>query len=85
YAPEVIQAFQATLNQIKLKKKDTRFLLIGFSGGASVAALIASDRVDVVGLITVAGDLNHVALNHHHHTSPLTGSLNPMEITEKVE
>ncbi|MCS5712131.1 alpha/beta fold hydrolase [Candidatus Berkiella aquae] len=85
YAPEVIEAFQATLNQIKLKKKDTRFLLIGFSGGASVAALIASNRSDVVGLITVAGDLNHVALNRHHQTSPLTGSLNPMDVTEKVE
>jgi len=83
YAKEVIQAFQATLNQ--MKKQDQKFLLIGFSGGASIAALIASDRNDVVGLITVAGDLNHVALNQHHHTSPLTGSLNPMDIAPKLQ
>ncbi len=82
YAPEVVAAFQATLNAIK---KDTqKFLLIGFSGGASIAALIASERDDVVGLITVAGDLNHVALNHYHHTSPLTGSLNPTDVAHKL-
>lgn len=90
YAPEVVAAFQATLDAIK---KDTHtpipaaqtFLLIGFSGGASIAALIASDRDDVVGLMTVAGDLNHVALNQHHHTSPLTGSLNPTDVAHKLK
>lgn len=89
YAPEVIAAFQATLDAIK---KDTHFslpmaqtfLLIGFSGGASIATLVASERSDVVGLVTVAGDLNHVALNHFHHTTPLTGSLNPMDVVHKL-
>ncbi len=83
YAKEVVQAFQVTLDHIK-ERRDTKFLLIGFSGGASIAALIASERNDVVGLITVAGDLNHVALNQHHHTSPLTGSLNPMDVASKL-
>lgn len=83
YAKEVVQAFQATLDQIK--QRDQKFLLIGFSGGASIAALVASERNDVVGLITVAGDLNHVALNQYHHTSPLTGSLNPMDIASKLQ
>lgn len=83
YSTEVLQAFHSTLDQIR--DKDTRFLLIGFSGGASIAALIASDRKDVVGLITVAGDLNHVVLNRHHQTSPLTGSLNPMNIASKLK
>jgi len=87
YSSEVLQAFHATLDQIAQKdaQKDTHFLLIGFSGGASIAALIASDRKDVVGLITVAGDLNHVALNRYHHTTALTGSLNPMDVASKLQ
>lgn len=85
YAKEVVQAFHATLDQLKENQKDIHFLLIGFSGGASIAALIASNRNDVVGLITVAGDLNHAALNRHHHTSPLTGSLNPIEVAFKLQ
>jgi hypothetical protein len=93
YAKEVIQAFQDILDRIKENhppsqdglRRDLKFVLIGFSGGASIAALIASERSDVEGLITVAGDLNHVALNQHHRTTPLKGSLNPMEVASKLQ
>lgn len=86
YAKEVVQAFQATLTQIKESNPHSQgFILIGFSGGASIAALIASERNDVFGLITVAGDLNHVALNRHHRTTPLSGSLNPTDVADKLQ
>jgi dienelactone hydrolase len=58
YAAEVIKAMNDVLSQIKTKTKNTEFMLIGFSGGANVAALLASQRSDVRGLITVAGDLD---------------------------
>ncbi len=85
YAPEVIQAAHEALDQIKLKTKSTNFVLIGFSGGASIAALVASQRTDVVGLITVAGDLDNDALNRFHHTTPLTGSLNPIKVAHLLK
>lgn len=85
YAPEVIAAFDQVLNQLKEKNKNSHFVLIGFSGGASIAALIAAERNDVSGLITVAGDLNHVALNEYHHTTPLKGSLNPTKVAAKLK
>lgn len=85
YAPEVIASFNQVLDHIKLSKKNTNFVLIGFSGGASVATLLATQRSDVVGLITVAGDLNHELLNKHHKTSPLTGSLNPSTVAYKIK
>lgn len=85
YAKEVIQAENEVLDQIKAKFKNKQFVLVGFSGGASVAALLASERQDIATLITVAGDLNHVELNKYHHTSPLKGSLNPTDVAYKLK
>ncbi len=85
YAPEVISSINETLDQIKNTKKNTNYVLVGFSGGASVAALVAAHRDDVVGLITVAGDLNHELLNKHHKTTPLSGSLNPSHFAHKLQ
>ena len=85
YAPEVVASISETMDHIKNTKKNTNYVLIGFSGGASVAALVAAQRNDVIGLITVAGDLNHELLNQHHKTSPLTGSLNPSYFANKIK
>ncbi len=85
YAPEVIASMNEVLDQLKEKSKNTHFVLIGFSGGASVATLIAAQRKDISGLITVAGDLNHETLNQYHKTTPLTGSLNPSNVAHLVK
>lgn len=85
YAPEVILAFHETLDQLKLKTKKTHLYLVGFSGGASVAALLAAERKDVVCLTTVAGDLNHEALSQYHQTTPLSNSLNPITIASQLK
>ena len=84
YAEEIIKTMDQTLDQIKAKQHNVEFTLVGFSGGASVAALLASRRNDISLLITVAGDLDHVILNKHHRTTPLNGSLNPYTLTEKL-
>lgn len=83
YAPEVIQSTMDVLDTLK-DKRDIQFKIVGFSGGASVATLLTSQRKDIVALVTVAGDLNHDALNKHHHTSPLTGSLNPIHVASNL-
>lgn len=85
YSEEVINSMNQTLNQIKEKAKNTHFVLVGFSGGASVATLVASRRQDIQSIITVAGDLDHHALTDHHGTTPLHGSLNPMHVTEQIK
>lgn len=77
YAEEVIAAVQGVMDQPKYA--NARWVLIGFSGGASVATLVASERDDVDQILTVAGDLNHVVLNDYHGTTPLSGSLNPSD------
>lgn len=85
YAQEVIDATNDVLDQIKTKMHNHHFVLIGFSGGASVATLICQRRDDIAGLITVAGDLDHGALNRYHHTSSLRGSLNPSRFAAKLK
>jgi pimeloyl-ACP methyl ester carboxylesterase len=80
YAPEVI----ASVNEVLDRYAGKQFVLIGFSGGASVATLVAGQRQDVARLITVAGDLNHTLLNQYHQTTPLSGSLNPSDNIELV-
>lgn len=52
--------------------------LVGYSGGAAVAALVAARRSDVSSLRTIAGNLDHVALNDFHRVSRMEGSLDPI-------
>ena len=59
--------------------------LIGYSGGAAVAALVAAQRQDVETLRTVAGNLDPEALNRYHKVSSLSGSLNPMDAAQKLK
>ena len=58
--------------------------LVGFSGGGTIAALLAATRDDVDRLITVAGNLNHQAWTTHHSISPLSHSLNPADYREQL-
>lgn len=58
--------------------------LVGFSGGGAVAALVAARRGDVASLRTVAGNLDHRALNAHHRVSPMPASLNAVDVAPRL-
>ncbi len=58
FSPEVIAAYNAALDEVKLRYDISEFNLVGYDGGANIAAVIASQRPDVVSLRTVAGNLN---------------------------
>jgi len=47
--------------------------------------LLAAKRSDVIQLVTVAGNLDHVAWTSLHHISPLDGSLNPSDAWEALQ
>ncbi len=79
FAPEVIEASDQAINLLKLRFGANRLVLVGYSGGGAVAALVAARRNDVVRLITVAGNLDHRAWTDLHHIPPLDGSLNPAD------
>lgn len=79
FSPEVIVSTNQAIDQIKHKFGAQKLILVGYSGGAAVAALAAAKRNDVVKLVTVAGNLDHAHWAKQHHLSPLSGSLNPAD------
>lgn len=85
FSEKIIHAMDQAVTQIKQGRK-TRQLkskplhLIGFSGGACIAVLIAARRTDVASIRTVAGDLDHQRMTEYHHTLPLDAAcLNPKD------
>lgn len=84
FSPEVINAMNAALDNIKRKYDIPQFNLVGFSGGGAIAALLTAQRDDVVSLRTVAGNLDHALLNRMHGVSPMPNSLNPVDIAAKI-
>lgn len=79
FSPEVVAASLIAVEQLKQRFGALRLVLIGYSGGAAVASLVASQRQDVDRLITVAGNLDHQAWAIEHGLWPLEGSLNPAD------
>lgn len=58
FAPEVIEAYNTALDNIANLYDITGFHLVGYDGGANIAAVLAAKRADVLSLRTVAGNLN---------------------------
>ncbi len=58
FSPEIINAYNTALNDIKARYSIREFNLIGFDGGAVIAAMLADQRKDVVSLRSVAGTLD---------------------------
>lgn len=85
FAPEVISSMSEAIDQLKLRAKSDKIDLIGYSGGAAVAVLITAERKDIASIRTIAGNLNPEALNKYHRVSPLTGSLDPMNVAERIK
>lgn len=85
YGKEVFLSLHALLDHIKQDRLHLRFLLIGFSGGGNIAAILSAERQDVVGFITVAGNLDHERLSQYHQTTPLRGSLNAKHYLDRLK
>ncbi len=83
-APDVILAYNQALDQLKAQYHVVNFNLIGYSGGAAVAALVAAGRSDVLSLRTVAGNIDYAAFTAYHHVSPLDASRDPIEVAPQL-
>lgn len=85
YADEIITSINKVINWGMKRAKADSLILIGYSGGGTVATLIAARRNDVKWLVTVAANLDHRLWTEMHRVQPLSGSLNAADITQKIE
>lgn len=82
---KIIESYSEVLNIIKENSKIKTFSLIGYSGGGAVALLLAVKRNDINSIITIAGNLDHKKWSDYHNITPLNGSLNPIDFTNKLK
>ncbi len=81
FSEDVINAYSEALDEIAKRYDITSFHLIGYSGGAALATLIATQRNDILSLRTVSGILNHDTQRSINGLPALTDSLNPANET----
>lgn len=74
FAPEVMSAYEEVLNDIAARYDITGFHLVGYDGGANIAAVLAARRQDVLSLRTVAGNLNPEFAAENNGFAGLSGS-----------
>ena len=84
FSPDVMAAYDKILDKIKAEFCPSSFVLFGYSGGGTVAALLAAQRNDVSLLVTVAGNLDVDAWVKKHGLTPLNGSLNPADFMDSL-
>lgn len=84
YAPEVVASMNQAVSHFAARAPGQRINLVGYSGGGAVAVLIAAQRHDVASLRTVAGNLDHVAVNQLHGVSQMPESENPIDYARQV-
>ena len=84
FSKEVINAMNSAINNLKNKSQSKEINIIGYSGGAAIAVIIAAQRNDIASLRTIAGNLDSEAVNRYHNVSILQGSMNPIDFAGKI-
>lgn len=77
YSSTIVKTMAVALKQLLKQLNKKRAVLIGYSGGGTLAMLLARHLKNAPGIVTVAGNLDIEAWSHLHGYSTLAGSLNP--------
>lgn len=85
YSNQVITTLNQAIDQAKGKAGASQLRLVGYSGGGTLATLLAAQRTDVCQLITVAANLDIELWARHHRVSPLWGSQTPLHYGDALQ
>lgn len=85
YSDLVVRSMSRAITAMKIRYQASQIRLIGFSGGGTVATIVAALRDDVELLVTVAGNLDHKRWTDFNEIDPLDGSLNPIDFSKSLE
>ena len=77
YAREVVASMAAALRGFLVEHPFSRVVLIGYSGGGTLAWLVAPRIPQATAVVTIAANLDIDAWAKLHAYTPLAGSLNP--------
>jgi dienelactone hydrolase len=77
YSAEVVASMVAALRGFLSEHRYRQVLLIGYSGGGTIAWLMAAQSPEAAGVITIAANLDIEAWTKIHGYSEMKGSLNP--------
>ncbi|ACS85676.1 alpha/beta hydrolase family protein [Musicola paradisiaca] len=84
FAEEIIDSMNQAISNYVQQMSAPGINMVGYSGGGNVAALIAARRTDVRSLRTVAGNLDHYAVNQYHQVSAMPESENAVDIAQHI-
>ena len=85
YDNAIVQSMNSALNTLKQSGDYQKMELVGYSGGATIALLLAARRNDILSIRTIAGNLDPSFTNHYHHVSPMPSAMNPVHYTDKLK
>ena len=80
YGEQVVESMVQVLDSLVNERP---IILVGHSGGGTLAVLMAESLPNVIGVISVAGNLQVQNWAQHHQFSELLGSLDPEVIVPK--
>jgi hypothetical protein len=79
YSADIVHSLAACANRFITGHGVRQVILIGHSGGGTLAVLMAPQVINLRAVITIAGNLDVKAWTAHHGYLPLTGSLDPAD------
>lgn len=77
YGETVVESMSAALRRLLEQRDYTRLVFLGHSGGGALAMLLAERFAETEAVLTLAGNLDHLAWTKMHGYIPLGASLNP--------
>ena len=77
YNQEIVDVMNMAVDKIKTQGGYKKIELVGYSGGGTIALLLAALREDVISVRTVAGNLDPAFTNGLHGVSKIPTALNP--------
>lgn len=84
YGQDVVSALNEVVEKAKAASGASGIKLYGHSGGGTLAVLLAANRTDVSQIVTVAANLDHELWTRRLGNTPLFGSLNAINYTDRV-